>query len=554
MPNKSKAPVTDYVFWGAGWLSTLSRVFLAASLVCLALGTAQAAADPPAVQPRPVALRSQSGQFIVHGLPIGAPPVPNTSTTQVSYIRVDPALLAVSCERIKQALLSQLEITDQWKGVISVWLHPVAAFDEPIDIVSEHHTDGWSYRVHMPDQADRRRVIKAIVQVLVQEMANRREKQRAAELPPWLVEGLSGYLQETSLATLTLEPETFIVKQRERNPEPLARIRELLRARPPLSLNQLNWPDDAQFSGPNAEVYSACAQFFVYELLRLKNGRASLGSMLLMMPDYYNWQTAFLRAYQGHFARLLDVDKWWSLNIVRLTSRDMMFTWTPAQAFQQLDETLVVSAHVRLAPKDLPMTAQVRLQQMLSEWPLWRQTPLLLQKINSLENLRLRAPQELIGLVDQYRVVLASYLKARRDTGEGPFDSNPLSNDKRIIKDAVRKLDKLDAQREKLRPSLQNTNAVVANRLGPPSGPALTPSGMEWERLAAEREALRHSLQNTNGASVRELPVTPRARTSAPTAMDIMRRLEMLEAQREALRRSMPTNSPPARDQLSGTP
>src|SRR2546426_9081539 len=47
----------------------------------------------------PVALRSYSGQFFVRGLPLGAPLIASAPTSSVSYVRLDPTLLAVSCER-----------------------------------------------------------------------------------------------------------------------------------------------------------------------------------------------------------------------------------------------------------------------------------------------------------------------------------------------------------------------------------------------------------------------------------------------------------------------
>jgi len=419
------------------------------SLFLLLFGFVAARAADVSIEPR--VLRSQSQQFIVQGLPMGAAPVQNASTSQLAYIRVDPALLAVSCERIKQAVLNELGAKDEWLGTISVFLHPVQRFDEPIDITTIHHRRSWSYRVEMPDQVERTRLVRAVVQVLMQEMANRRAKTRAAEVPRWLLEGMAAYLRATSLSTLTLEPETWIIRQRERYTDPAQQVRELLRARPPLTFNELCWPTDEQLSGQQAEVYRACSQFFVSELLRLKNGRAQLREFFRVLPEHLNWQTAFLRAFEGQFNRLLDVDKWWALNIAQLTSRDMSITWNYGEAFRQLDQALAVTAEVRLQPKELPMNTEVKLQRVLAEWPIHRQTPILLQKINVLGSLRLRAPQELIGLVDNYRLVLDTLFRERQGHGQGPFPSHALSKDKGLVQDAIKRLDELDAQRENLR-------------------------------------------------------------------------------------------------------
>lgn len=433
-------------------------------LILLALGAGEPGLRASAAQllSEPIVLRSQSGQFVVRGLPMGPSLVPNNATSQVSFIRVDPTLLTVSCERIKQALLAELEMRDQWVGSIAIALHPMESFDEPIDVITLHYKNGWNYRIEMPDQVDRARAIKAIVQVLLQEIANRNTRQRTAELPPWLVEGLAANLQATAPASLTLEPETWINKSREHKADPVQKIRQLLHARAPLTFNDLSWPSEEQMAGENAEIYQACAQLFVLELQRLKNGRPCLGRMLNLLSEYMNWQTAFIKAFAPHFQRLLDVEKWWTLNVVHLTSRDLSVTWTRDEALKQLEEVLKVPAHVRLSPKELPMSVDLKLQQILAEWPLARHNVVVVQKIRSLQNLRLRVPQELVDLVDKYRAALESYFKGRQGSGEGPLVRHPLSKDRMLIHDVVKKLDELDAQREALRPATNQAPAQLS--------------------------------------------------------------------------------------------
>src|SRR6187455_2687821 len=51
----------------------------------------------------PVTVRSQSGQFIVRGLPRGAP-LSGYVTSVVDYVRLDPTITAIALERIRQAV------------------------------------------------------------------------------------------------------------------------------------------------------------------------------------------------------------------------------------------------------------------------------------------------------------------------------------------------------------------------------------------------------------------------------------------------------------------
>src|SRR6266571_4635678 len=97
-----------------------------------------------------VTLRSHSGQFLVRGLPLSAPFLTPATNAQVSYVRLDPALLAVSCERIKSALLAELAVKDLWRAKIFISLHPVADDHEPIIVTSMRYADGWSYRLEIP--------------------------------------------------------------------------------------------------------------------------------------------------------------------------------------------------------------------------------------------------------------------------------------------------------------------------------------------------------------------------------------------------------------------
>src|SRR4051794_34566410 len=121
----------------------LARSILLGAL--LSLGTAAPAA------PLSLTLQSRSGQFTVVGLPMQARAdaasaviagfaVPvrayQSPTSTVSFVRLDPALVAVSCDEIKTALLRELGARDRWEGSVRVFLHPVRNDNEPIFVTS----------------------------------------------------------------------------------------------------------------------------------------------------------------------------------------------------------------------------------------------------------------------------------------------------------------------------------------------------------------------------------------------------------------------------------
>jgi hypothetical protein len=442
----------------------------AASLGTLWAGLCGLAAATSA--PEPVGLHSRSGQFVVYGLPLGPRVFAPPSTSSVRVLRVDPAVLAVSLERIKAALLTTLDLTDEWKGSIAVGLYPARGQHEPIDITSTRYSDAWGYRMALPDELEPARMVTATVQVLLQEIANRQARQHAAELPPWLAPGLAAGLRATSLAGLTPELHTSTVAEGRRT-DPLSGAREQLRARPPLSFNELSWPGAEHVLGPEAAHYEACAQLFVHDLLHLNQGRAGLRELVRRLPENLNWQTTFLQVFSAHFRRLADADKWWSLNAALLAGREPGASWSREESWRQLDELLAAPVEVRLDARQLPLRAPVRLQRIIAEWPLERQMPALFEKTNWLAALALRAPSDLAALAADYGRVLEGYLQRRTRPEAGLAKLQMPTHQRVVIRDTLRRLDELDARRDRLR---QQTHAPPAPQLSRthagPAGPA----------------------------------------------------------------------------------
>jgi len=374
-------------------------------------------------------LRSRSGQFVVTGIPAVPRFLSYTFTNSMDWVRLDPAALAVSCERIKETLLNELEIADRWQSPIHIRMFPVRDDNEPVQFTSVRYRDGWAYDLELPDWIMRTRLVMAVSQAVLTEIANRRGHDRAAELPSWLVEGVTAYLLANNPDTLILEATMRTTKRHGFN-ESLKPVREALRARSALTLDQLSWPKDE----PDP-VYAHCAHLFVHELLHLRGGRRCMAEMVSRLAENYNWQTTFLAAFYQHFHALVDVDKWWALTVAHITGRDPMALLPLEQVLKHLEQTLTTPMQVRGTNTVLPGTAEVRLQTVLTEWDDKRQAPLLMQKISQLQALRLRAPPEGLSLIDAYMITLQNRLKKRLNRP-----------------DTVRRLNDLDLQRMQLSP------------------------------------------------------------------------------------------------------
>jgi hypothetical protein len=384
-------------------------------------------------------VRSQSGQFTVHGLPLGVP-VARYTTSNVPYLRLDPTLTAVSLERIRQTLSGELKLSDRWKSPITVTTHPMTEDNPTVRMTSARFNDGWGYKIELPERLDKERFIRVAVRAILLEVANRTAVDREAELPPWLAEGLASELEANSLPTLALEPQTQVAR-RDYTPDVMRTARAILRHRPALTFDELSMPSQEQVSGENAALYRACAHVLVHNLLRLRHGRECLREMLVRLPENLNWQTTFLKAFAAHFPRLIDADKWYAVNIATLGGREQMSVWPLETTAEQLDEILSTPVQVRLETGDLPIQTDVTLQRIIAEWKFPQQLPVLRQKLHRLEALRQRAAPELSGLVGDYVQTIQSYALGKQS-------GRRASGKARAV---IEELDALDLRRQSFR-------------------------------------------------------------------------------------------------------
>ncbi|MBW8864254.1 MAG: hypothetical protein JF609_04900 [Verrucomicrobia bacterium] len=246
-----------------------------------------------------------SGQFVVTAIP-QASPLQNRAdlASDENLVRLEPALLAVSAERFKSVLWSQLGFKSgsQWSGKIFLTIRPARTIDDGVDININLLADTWNYRVELPDIVNRTRYARALAGTLLLEIANRdnHNASHSAELPPWLTDGLARQVLGLDPAKIVLSspskkmdglPQTRI-NSKETGLDPLAGARRTLQESPALTFDQLSWPTDAQMNGEDGGVYFASAQLFVSNLLGLEHGADKMRAMLAQLPGHLNWQTA----------------------------------------------------------------------------------------------------------------------------------------------------------------------------------------------------------------------------------------------------------------------
>ena len=421
-------------------------------------------------------LRSASGQFSVFDRRGAAPPALPASSDAKGFFELEPAFLTVSCERIKNALDSELGAPNRWRGKIQVTISPVRNTSDDYAITVDRFNNGWNYQVNLPQRVERTMFVRTLLQVLLLELANRQANERSAEVPFWLVEGLTQRLLISRAAELILPPpdksiggisvRRIVIESRDN--DPLEAARRVLRERPPLTLEELSYPRNDEFAGPAGDAYRRSSQLFVSELLRLNNGRACLLDTVMGLGSCYNWQTAFLKAFQAQFPNQLALEKWWALQVVYFVGRDPRQLWRDEESWRKLEETLLTPVAIRRTSGEMPARAEVTLQAIIREWDRARQLTTLRGKVRALGQTQSRVSPEFIALTDGYRRVLTDYLREIESASSfSDLESMP-AGVKKYAMESLGRLDELDVKRRVMQPNASGNWSAV-----PPPSPAI---------------------------------------------------------------------------------
>lgn len=445
---------------------------LLASCFALVLGLLLGA-FPPRAQAAPVqlpdalkqklALTSVSGQFVIHAdrdatsgvarqtlpnetytMTVGGQPLTLFSlrpTGASNVIEVDPKLLAVTCERVKKAVLENLGMRDQWRGQVHVFVAPKGRRFQGVEILPEKYGDGWGFRMGIAAECDWQRLVRGIVEVILLEITNREARTVIAQAPLWLSEGIAGLVIAEHDRSLVTEPNAYLVVA-GRKSERLRQARTVYRDAEPPTFTDLGQPDVQKLADPDAwSRYQAAAQLFTHELLSDGDGRAQTAAFLRILPYHLNWQVAFLRAFNPRFLTLLDVERWWAVAAADFQSRDPLLQWSREKILRQLALVMRENVEVRQGTNGPVTREEVSLSQLVSRWDFATQRPVLMRKASQVQALHLHSPKELRPLVaDLYRTIDTYLYQCATSGYDGDTRGDVPSRIRQLSRDASRRL------------------------------------------------------------------------------------------------------------------
>ena len=97
--------------------------------------------------------------------------MPGAARTDQNRLALEPAFLAVTCERVKQALYADLGVTTLSRGIVNITIRSIRGTYRELAYTTERFGNNWIYRLDLPPQVERHQLLRVLVQVLLQEMA-----------------------------------------------------------------------------------------------------------------------------------------------------------------------------------------------------------------------------------------------------------------------------------------------------------------------------------------------------------------------------------------------
>ena len=391
---------------------------------------------------------SQTGQFVVHG-PTERTFPPRWPENAPPLLELEPQLVAVTAERTKRAFLEELAVPDSFHDKVHVLVLSRAAPLQSIRLVSHVHTDGFQYQVGLPVYLETSRLIKALVQVLLQDYSNRGSR-RSAELPTWLVEGMTRQLLSSVVPAPVVNRTPLTVERL--GFDRLGATRRYFQTNNPLTIQELSFSNLSAMSDAEKVRYEASSHLLVHELIRIRGGPVLLGRFVQSLPHALNWQTAFHQVYQQYFRTPLDLEKWWMLSGLEVKQRQVRESWAVSVSLDRLDALLHVPMEYRVSTNAIPQHREVTLQEFLSLADFGVQKDILGQKLQQIFFMSVNFSPEVRSVANAYEQAIDAYLQKRALSDYQPgLKSDPEQRLQMLVNSASKNLDELDRAREDVR-------------------------------------------------------------------------------------------------------
>lgn len=311
-------------------------------------------------------------------------------------------------EETKAGVLAALGLPDRWKLPIVVDLrYPDASLPNarpPSRLILGQTGAGLKVELDLllGDAGRDNRIRDELVRAILLELAYRDYAALPAGQsynppPPWLVEGISAYLEN------------------EENGVSATLFAALLPASQTLSLEEFLNRNPAALDSTSRAVYRAYAFTLVRLLVQdLPGGKAGLASYIHDLPGLGMESERGAGGLRSHFPELAStpdsLDKWWSLSLARVAASDQYRAFTPEETDRRLTEALTFQAPATTAGKDPKTCAISDYRDVIA---LKDRRRILQPMQQTLLELSARASPLLRPMVEEYQLIVAEMIRGK---------------------------------------------------------------------------------------------------------------------------------------------
>ncbi|MEE1545261.1 MAG: hypothetical protein V1267_11620, partial [Alphaproteobacteria bacterium] len=116
---------------------------------------------------------SRSGQFMAYG-----PMLPKRRggilDANANTILIAPDYVVVTAERVRHAMLSRLGLSLLPGSRVKLRLEPAMSYKATVPVVTERHLNGYTYGLTLPSEIEADKLVRALVQVALLDLANQK--------------------------------------------------------------------------------------------------------------------------------------------------------------------------------------------------------------------------------------------------------------------------------------------------------------------------------------------------------------------------------------------
>ncbi|SVB74788.1 uncharacterized protein METZ01_LOCUS227642, partial [marine metagenome] len=213
---------------------------------------------------------SRSGQFVAYG-PMSPKRRGGILDANANTILIAPDYAVVTAERVRNALLRRLGLPLLPGSRVKLRIEATMSYKATVPVVTERHLNGYTYELTLPSEIETDKLVRALVQVALLDLANQKPQLRDTEIPLWLTVGITqALLAQSNLVLVVESPQqegrsmaTEFAQKNIRQYDTLAGVRARLRGRRAFDFSEIAMPSPAHLRGENWRDFQACSHLLV---------------------------------------------------------------------------------------------------------------------------------------------------------------------------------------------------------------------------------------------------------------------------------------------------